>query len=112
MNVQREMVGDVLVLRLQDGEVVNNANRETLYDEVREAAASHPRLLLDMGCVQHINSSGIGTLVALHRDVSEAGGVLKFLQVTDKVRELLEVTKLDTLFEIHTAEEDALASFH
>ncbi len=112
MEVQREMVGDVLLLRPAGADVINNSNREVLYEKVKSEAASHPRILLDLSAITHINSSGIGTLVAVHRDVTEGGGTLKFMGVTEKVRGLLEVTKLDTLFDIYEAEEDALASFH
>ena len=112
MRVEREMVGDVLVLRPIEAEVINNSNREVFYDEVRTASSEHPRILLDLKNITHMNSSAIGTLVAVHRDVTEAGATLKFLQVNEKIRNLLVVTKLDTLFEIYEAEEDALASFH
>ena len=68
-------------------------------------------ILLNLGGVSYIDSSGIGELVSSFTTVSNQGGQLKLLNLTEKLQELLAITKLLTVFDSFTDEEEALASF-
>jgi anti-sigma B factor antagonist len=69
------------------------------------------RIVLNLGDVNYIDSSGIGELVSGFTTVRNQGGELKLLHLTKKVHDLLQITKLYTVFEVHNDENAALNSF-
>ena len=64
-----------------------------------------------MGDVNYIDSSGLGELVAAYTTAKNQGAELKLLKLTRKVHDLLQLTKLYTVFDVYDEEADALASF-
>jgi anti-sigma B factor antagonist len=70
------------------------------------------RIVLNLGDVNYIDSSGIGELVSGYTTVKNQGGELKLLHLTKKVHDLLQITKLYTVFDVHNDENSALTSFH
>jgi anti-sigma B factor antagonist len=68
-------------------------------------------LLINLGDVDYIDSSGIGELVSAFTAVKNRGGELKLLNLTKKVRDLLQITKLYTVFDVHSDERTAIGSF-
>jgi anti-sigma B factor antagonist len=68
-------------------------------------------ILLNLADVDYIDSSGIGELVSAYTAVKKSGGALKLLQLTKKVHDLLQLTKLFTVFDVYTDEHTALRSF-
>jgi anti-sigma B factor antagonist len=69
------------------------------------------RILVNLGDINYIDSSGIGELVSAYTAVKNRGGELKLLHLTKKVHDLLQITKLFTVFEVHSDEVAALRSF-
>lgn len=69
------------------------------------------RILVNLGDINYIDSSGIGELVSAYTAVKNRGGELKLLHLTKKVRDLLQITKLYTVFDVHSDEVTALSSF-
>jgi len=82
--------------------------RKTLRDLVEQKRIS---ILLNLADVDYIDSSGIGELVSGFTSVKNQGGELKLLHLTKKVHDLLQITKLFTVFEVHSDETIALRSF-
>ena len=82
--------------------------RETVKDLVSKGQKS---ILLNLGDVTYIDSSGIGELVSSFTSVSNQGGKLKLLNLQKKVHDLLQITKLYTVFEVHTDEPAAVRSY-
>ena len=70
-----------------------------------------PLLLLDFSGVNYIDSGGLGTLVALHIAAHNAGGTIKLANLNKRVGDLMQVTKLLTVFEVHNSEYEALEAF-
>ena len=70
------------------------------------------KIILNLGDVSYIDSSGIGELVSGYTTVKNQGGELKLLHLTRKVHDLLQITKLFTVFDVHTDERVALSSFN
>jgi anti-sigma B factor antagonist len=66
---------------------------------------------LNLGGVSHIDSNGLGELVASHTTVSRNGGQIKLLNLTSRVQDLLSICRLSTVFETFDSEADALHSF-
>ena len=69
------------------------------------------RLVVDLGRVPYIDSSGLGELVRAHATAARQGGSLRLLNATRKLHDLLIITKLATVFELYDSEEAAVASF-
>jgi anti-sigma B factor antagonist len=71
----------------------------------------YKKLLLDLGGVSYVDSAGLGQLVALHATSTRHAAVLKLLNVTKRLKDLLVVTRLVTVFQTFENEAEALASF-
>ena len=69
------------------------------------------QVLLDLAWVKHIDSAGLGELIASHVTLDKKGGALKLMHMTQSVHELMTITKLLTVFDVHDDEPEALASF-
>lgn len=69
------------------------------------------QIVLDLKEVTHIDSGGLGTLVGLYASVRKAGGDLKLANLGNHAHELLQITKLVTVFDVFDSAEDAIASF-
>ena len=82
--------------------------RELIRNEVSKG---NKKMLLNMADVTYIDSSGIGELVSAFTAVSNQGGQLKLLRLTKKVHDLLQITKLYTVFEVLDDEAKAISSF-
>jgi anti-sigma B factor antagonist len=82
--------------------------RELIRDQLSKG---NKKLLLNLAEVTYIDSSGIGELVSGFTGVAKQGGALKLLNLTKKVHDLLQITKLYTVFDVHNDEARAIASF-
>jgi anti-sigma B factor antagonist len=104
-------VGDVTVVdvagRITLGEG-SSALREAMKDLVTKG---QKKILLNLGEVSYIDSSGIGELVSGFTTVTNSGGNLKLLNLNKRVKDLLQITKLYTVFEVHEDEAAAIRSF-
>ena len=111
MKTSNRQVGDVTIVDLSgritlgEGSVVL---RETVQDLISK---SKNKILLNLGDVTYIDSSGIGELVSAFTSVRNKGGQLKLLNLTKKVHDLLQITKLYTVFDITNDEAVAVQSF-
>ena len=105
-------VGDVTVIDM-DGRVTLGEGSALLRDLVREKLGKGRRkIVLNLAGISYIDSTGLGELVSGYRMIKSEGGELKLLNLNNKVAELLEITKLYTVFDIHNQEAEAVASFH
>jgi len=104
-------VGDVSVVdaagRITLGEG-SSALRETIRELVNKG---QKKILLNLAEVSYIDSSGIGELVSAFTTVTNQGGQLKLLGLTKRVKDLLQITKLYTVFDVHEDEAHAIRSF-
>jgi len=94
------------------GRITLGEDCKQLREVIREKLAkNHKNLLLNLADVTYIDSSGIGELVSAYTAVSNQGGQLKLLNLTRRVHDLLQITKLYTVFDIHDDEAKAISSF-
>ena len=83
-----------------------------LRDTVRDLLGKgNKKILLNLGDVNYIDSSGIGELVSGFTTVTNSGGQLKLLNLNKRVKDLLQITKLYTVFDVHEDEAGAIRSF-
>jgi anti-sigma B factor antagonist len=92
-------------ITLGDGSALLRKTILGLLDEGRS------QILLNLGDVDYIDSSGIGELVSGYKRVLDRGGELKLLNLNRRVRDILQLTKLYTVFDVHNDESSALRSF-
>lgn len=104
-------VGDVTVIDAV-GRITLGEGASTFRDQVRDlAAAGDKKLLLNLAEVTYIDSSGIGELVSGFTTIANQGGQLKLLQLTKRIQDLLQITKLYTVFEVFEDEATGVRSF-
>jgi anti-sigma B factor antagonist len=111
MKFKTRQVDGVTVLDLS-GKITLGEGSVTLRDAVRDVLSKgQNKILLNLADVTYIDSSGIGELVSAFTTVKNSGGELKLLQLTKKVKDLLQITKLYTVFDVKDDEAAAIASF-
>lgn len=93
------------------GRIVFGEESAYLRDTVKKQIADNKRVVLNLSEVSYIDSGGLGTLVALYTTARNSGGSIKLASLTQRVGDLLQVTKLVTIFEVYDNEQQALDSF-
>ena len=93
------------------GRLVFGEESASLRDMVKKILAQSPRVVLNLHDVNHVDSGGLGTLVSLFTTARNAGGAVKLARLSQRVGDILQITKLVTIFEIFDDEEKAAKSF-
>jgi len=111
MQIEERRVGNVIILdakgklTLGDGDVL-------LKDKIHSLAQQgHKNIVLNLGNVPYVDSAGIGEIVGCYTTLSRVGGNLRLLNLTKRIHDLLAITKLLTVFETFSTEDEALQSF-
>jgi anti-sigma B factor antagonist len=110
LRMSTRTVNGVLVVDCS-GRVVFGEESATLRDTVKKLIAQSPNIVLSLREVNFIDSGGLGTLVSLYTTARNAGGAVKLARLSQRVGDLLQVTKLLTIFEVFDDEEEAAQSF-
>ncbi len=104
-------VGDVSVVDVA-GRITLGEGSSALRDLMREMVGKgQKKILLNLGDVSYIDSSGIGELVSGFTTVTNSGGEMKLLNLNKRVKDLLQITKLYTVFDVHDEEAHAIRAF-
>src|SRR5215216_321110 len=112
MQIEERQAGEVTVIKVNGDITLNKGGDVLLKDKVQSLLQQgNKKLLLDLGGVSYVDSSGLGQLVQVYTTTTNNGGILKLLNVSKRLSDLLVVTKLVTVFESHENEQEALASF-
>ena len=111
LDVKERQAGDVTILDMS-GEVRIGGGAVSLRDSIRQLAdQGKKKILLNLAGVKYMDSTGIGELIANYTTVTRQGGQLKLLNLTDRIQNLLVITKLLTVFDAYDNEAEALKSF-
>ena len=111
LHVTHRDAGEVTVVEM-GGRIALGEGSALLRNTIRDLLAERrTRILLNLADITYIDSSGIGELVSAYTSVKRQGGDLKLLHLTKKVHDLLQITRLVTVFEVFTDETAALRSF-
>ena len=111
MQIEERRVGNVIILdakgklTLGDGDVLLKDKIHSLVQQ------GHKQVVLNLGDVPYVDSAGIGKIVGSYTTLSRAGGTLRLLNLTKRLHDLLAITKLLTVFETFSTEDEALQSF-
>ncbi|HSZ21088.1 MAG TPA: STAS domain-containing protein [Candidatus Acidoferrum sp.] len=105
-------VGDVTVIDM-DGRITLGEGSALLRDLIRaNLARGRKKIVLNLAGIIYIDSTGLGELVSGYRLIKSEGGEIKLLNLNKKVTDLLQITRLYTVFDIHNQETQAVSSFH
>ena len=111
MEIHTRTVGDVHILDVS-GRIVLGEATKTIRQTINDLLVNGGRkIVLNLKDVNYVDSSGIGELVRSYTSVTREGKQLKLLNLTKKIRDLLVITKLLTVFQVYENEQAALASF-
>ena len=111
IQILERRIGDVTVLVLSGEMLVDDGDlalRHQIHDLLDQARA---KILIDLAAVTHIDSAGVGMLVAKQKTVRERGGDVKLMHLTNRSQRLLALMKLASVFEAFEDEEEAVKSF-
>jgi len=93
------------------GRIVFGDESSLLRDVAKRLINENKRIVLNLSGVSYIDSGGLGTLVSLYTTAHKTGGSIKLANLTERVGDLLQITKLLTVFEVYDSEEKALDSY-
>jgi anti-sigma B factor antagonist len=103
--------GPLTILDIRGRITLGESSRSLLRVVEELVSAGHTRFLLDVAAVTHLDSSGLGTLLVGYNSLKAQGGSIGLLRASRHVRELLELSRLTTVFRLFESEEDALKLF-
>ena len=111
LNINERQAGDVTVLDMS-GKITIGEGSVALRTAIRRLLEEgKKRILMNLAGVSYIDSSGIGELVSSYTAINKEGGQLKLLNLTQKLQDLLTITKLLTVFDVYESEAEALNSY-
>jgi anti-sigma B factor antagonist len=111
LNIRERQAGDVTILDLE-GKITIGEGSVSLRSAIRRLVEEgKKKILLNLAGVGYVDSSGLGELVSCHTTISREQGQLKLLGLKEKIKELLVITKLVTVFDTYDGEAEALNSF-
>jgi anti-sigma B factor antagonist len=111
LNISERQAGDVTILDLS-GKITIGEGSVALRTTIRRMLEEgKKKILLNLAGVGYVDSSGIGELVSSYTAINKDGGQLKLLNLTQKIQDLLTITKLLTVFDVYESESEALNSF-
>jgi len=109
--VVEKIIGDLMVLDVR-GQITLGDETSALREKTKSLVdAGHTKIIVDLAEVNYIDSAGLATLVSLYTSARRQGGDVKLLRLTNRVRGLLQITRLSTVFEIYDDLEAAKKSF-
>lgn len=111
MTIKEKMEGDVAVISLRGnlmGEPDTTEVRDKIYSLLQDDVK---KIVLDLGKVKWVNSSGLGTLIAAMTSVKNKGGDMRLANVTEKLESLFMITQLIKVFKTYESVDRAIASY-
>ncbi|HEX8091822.1 MAG TPA: STAS domain-containing protein [Blastocatellia bacterium] len=112
LNIKERQAGDVTILDLSGKITIGEGSVQLRETVKRLLDDGKKKLLLNLGDVSYVDSSGIGELVSSYTTTNNNGGQLKLLNLTKKIQDLLMITKLLTVFQTFDNEQEAISSFN
>ena len=111
LTAKARQIGDVAVVDL-NGKITLGENSGILRDELK-TLMSHgvKNIILNMAGVSYVDSAGLGELVGAYTTAANQGGSVKLLHMQTKMKDLMQITKLHTIFSSYEDEQEALKSF-
>lgn len=113
MEIRQRVVGDVAVIDVVGRMVLGERANDTLFRNAvaEQLFAGHGQLVVNLSQVTQVDTSGLTALVTAHLTATKRGGALRLANPIKRIRELLDITRLNTLFVVFDSDDEAIASF-
>lgn len=112
MQISERMVGDVVIVDVSCKITLGDGGDAILKDKMRSLIQQgQKKVLLNLGEVSYVDSAGLGEIVQAYAAVTKSGGALKLMNTTKRIKDLLSITKLLTVFDTYDSEAEAITSF-
>ena len=109
LKIEKRQVNWFTIVSCQ-GRIMFGDEANALRDFLKEALAETPRMVLNLAGVTYIDSGGLGTLVGVYSSARGAGADIKLTGLGQRLRDVLQITKLATVFEVFNTEQEALTA--
>jgi anti-sigma B factor antagonist len=111
MKIETRTVGEIIIMDFS-GQITLGEGTKEVRDAVRGILdQGGNKIILNLGGVNYIDSSGVGEMVSTFASVTNKGGQLRLVNLTKRIKEMLTITKLLTVFQSFEDEQEAIASF-
>ncbi|MFZ3212614.1 MAG: STAS domain-containing protein [Terriglobales bacterium] len=104
-------LGDVVIIDCY-GRIVMGEETALLRNQVKDLLSESRQIVLNLADISYIDSSGLGTLVGLYTSARSVGGEIKLASLTSRVKDVLQITKLGSIFEFYDTAEEAASTFN
>jgi anti-sigma B factor antagonist len=112
MNISERTVGDVVIVDVAGKVTLGDGGDAMLKDKMGSLVQQgQKKVLLNLGDVSYVDSAGLGAIVQAYATLNKNGGSLKLLNATKRIKDLLSITKLLTIFDTYDNEGEAVKSF-
>jgi anti-sigma B factor antagonist len=109
LKIEKRLVDGVTIVSCH-GRIMFGEEATTLRDNLKEALSKTPKMVLNLAGVTYIDSGGLGTLVGVFSSGRATGADIKLTGLGQRLSDVLQITKLATVFEVFDTEEEALAA--
>ena len=110
LKLNTRTVDGILILDCS-GRIVFGEESSLLRDTIKKLLPENKQIVINLSGTNYIDSGGLGTLVSLYTSAQNAGSAIKLANLTQRVGDLLQVTKLLTVFEVYESEKEAVDAF-
>lgn len=112
MQISERAVGEVVIVDVSGKITLGDGGDAMLKDKMRSLIQQgQVKVVLNLGDVSYVDSAGLGEIVQAYATVTKAGGSLKLMNTTKRIKDLLSITKLLTVFDTYDSEAEAVAAF-
>ena len=112
LRIAQRTLGAVVIVEITGRLLYDDEGERELRAQISALVGAGERnILVDLSAVDHMDSGSVGTLVAVHLHTLKRGGRLKILNPSERVRRVLQMTRLESVFEVFDSEADAVGSF-
>ena len=109
LKIEKRQVDGITIVLCQ-GRIMFGDEANALRDFLKEALTESPRMVLNLSGVTYIDSGGLGTLVGVYSSVRAAGADIKLTGLGPRLHDVLQITKLATVFQVFNSEQEALTA--
>jgi anti-sigma B factor antagonist len=111
LKIETRQADGVTILSCQ-GRIVFGEEATALRENLKRVLGSTRQIVLNLAGVTYIDSGGLGTLVGVYSSARASGAEIKLTGLGQRLRDVLQITKLVTVFEVYDSEQEAIATFH
>jgi anti-sigma B factor antagonist len=111
LKIESRQADGVTIMSCQ-GRIVFGEEAAALRENLKRVLSSTRQVVLNLAGVSYIDSGGLGTLVGVYSSARASGAEIKLTGLGQRLRDVLQITKLVTVFEVYDTEQEAIATFH